>query len=177
MSNQPDLFLLRVDVVNAAKAFMAAPYTPILFAQLQHRVRTLAQAETSTTEAACTAPISVGTGEGLRAALERLRIDANRLCDRNRGGSYEADCRASIAFADAALADYKLPDACPTCGARWSCEHGEVEREAAPLSPAQDEVFACASCGSSWHIVGFSLCPNCGSGDISDALPPAQERL
>lgn len=40
----------------------------------------------------------------LRAALEALRIDANRLCDRNIGGTYEDDCRRSIARADAALA-------------------------------------------------------------------------
>jgi hypothetical protein len=37
-------------------------------------------------------------------ALEQLRIDANRLCDRNLGGTYEADCRRAIAKADAALA-------------------------------------------------------------------------
>jgi hypothetical protein len=39
----------------------------------------------------------------LREALRQLRIDANRLCDRQLGGSYEADCRRSIAAADAAL--------------------------------------------------------------------------
>jgi hypothetical protein len=40
----------------------------------------------------------------LREALERLRIDANRLCDRQLGGTYEDDCRRSIAVAVAALA-------------------------------------------------------------------------
>ena len=40
----------------------------------------------------------------LRAALEELRINANRLCDRDLGGTYEDDCRRSIAEADAALA-------------------------------------------------------------------------
>ena len=37
------------------------------------------------------------------AALRELRINANRLCDRNMGGSYEEDCRRSIANADAVL--------------------------------------------------------------------------
>lgn len=41
----------------------------------------------------------------LRAALQRLRIDANRLCDRQLGGTYEDDCRRSIAMADAVLKD------------------------------------------------------------------------
>jgi len=40
----------------------------------------------------------------LLEALEELRINANRLCDRNLGGTYEADCRRSIAKADAAIA-------------------------------------------------------------------------
>lgn len=42
-----------------------------------------------------------------RAALEALRAlvnDANRLCDRNQGGTYEEDCRRSIAAARAVLA-------------------------------------------------------------------------
>ena len=42
--------------------------------------------------------------KALREALRELRINANRLCDRNLGGTYEADCRRSIAKADAALA-------------------------------------------------------------------------
>ena len=42
--------------------------------------------------------------ETLRTALHDLRVDANRLCDRQLGGTYEADCRLSIARADAALA-------------------------------------------------------------------------
>jgi hypothetical protein len=37
-------------------------------------------------------------------ALKQLRIDANRLCDRQLGGSYEADCRLSIKQADDAIA-------------------------------------------------------------------------
>jgi hypothetical protein len=50
--------------------------------------------------------------EALREALRRLReadsalkalvIDARRLCDRNLGGTYEEDCRRSIARAEAA---------------------------------------------------------------------------
>lgn len=36
-------------------------------------------------------------------ALEQLRIDANRLCDRQLGGTYEDDCRRSLRKADAAL--------------------------------------------------------------------------
>jgi hypothetical protein len=39
----------------------------------------------------------------LREALAQLRIDANRLCDRSLGGTYEDDCRRSIAAADAVL--------------------------------------------------------------------------
>jgi hypothetical protein len=39
----------------------------------------------------------------LLAALRALRIDAKRLCDRQLGGSYEADCRRAIAVADAAI--------------------------------------------------------------------------
>ena len=40
----------------------------------------------------------------LRRVLEELVIDANRLCDRNQGGTYEEDCRRSIAKARAVLA-------------------------------------------------------------------------
>lgn len=39
----------------------------------------------------------------LREALQALRIDANRLRDRQLGGTYEEDCRRSIAHADQAL--------------------------------------------------------------------------
>jgi hypothetical protein len=39
----------------------------------------------------------------LRALLEELVIDANRLCDRNLGGTYEEDCRRTIAKARALL--------------------------------------------------------------------------
>jgi predicted RNase H-like nuclease (RuvC/YqgF family) len=39
----------------------------------------------------------------LREALRSLRIDANRLCDRQLGGSYEDDCRLAIKAADAVL--------------------------------------------------------------------------
>jgi excisionase family DNA binding protein len=42
--------------------------------------------------------------DALRAALVELRINANRLCDRMLGGTYEDDCRRSIAKADEALA-------------------------------------------------------------------------
>lgn len=40
----------------------------------------------------------------LLAALKALVIDANRLCDRQQGGSYEDDCRSSLAIAKAAIA-------------------------------------------------------------------------
>ena len=36
-------------------------------------------------------------------ALTLLRIDANRLCDRMLGGSYEYDCRLAIRRADEVL--------------------------------------------------------------------------
>lgn len=38
-------------------------------------------------------------------ALRTLRIDANRLCDRQLGGTYEEDCRRAIAAADAVLSE------------------------------------------------------------------------
>lgn len=38
--------------------------------------------------------------EELRAMLRELVIDANRLCDRNLGGTYEEDCRRSLKKAD-----------------------------------------------------------------------------
>lgn len=44
----------------------------------------------------------------LHAALRELGIDANRLCDRNLGGTYEADCRRSIAKADVAMEAARL---------------------------------------------------------------------
>jgi hypothetical protein len=37
------------------------------------------------------------------AALEELRLNANRLCDRQLGGTYEDDCRRSLQRADEAL--------------------------------------------------------------------------
>ncbi len=40
----------------------------------------------------------------LETVVDLLCIDANRLCDRQLGGTYEEDCRRSIAKADAALA-------------------------------------------------------------------------
>ncbi len=39
----------------------------------------------------------------LLASTKELRINANRLCDRQLGGSYEDDCRRSIARVDAAI--------------------------------------------------------------------------
>lgn len=44
-----------------------------------------------------------------RHALRELRISSNRLCDRQEGGTYEDDCRRSIAEADAVL--LRLADA------------------------------------------------------------------
>jgi len=38
------------------------------------------------------------------AALRELLVNANRLCDRQLGGTYEDDCRRSLAKAEAALA-------------------------------------------------------------------------
>lgn len=43
--------------------------------------------------------------ERLEAAIGLLILDANRLCDRNLGGTYEDDCRRAIAKARAALAE------------------------------------------------------------------------
>jgi hypothetical protein len=44
-------------------------------------------------------------------ALNELRVNANRLCDRNQGGTYEEDCRRSLARADAAIAEVGELDA------------------------------------------------------------------
>lgn len=45
--------------------------------------------------------------EALRQALSQLRIDANRLCDRNLGGTYEEDCRRSLDSAKRVLAAFR----------------------------------------------------------------------
>lgn len=42
-------------------------------------------------------------------ALNGLRRDANRLCDRQLGGSYEQDCRLAIKVADEALGAARVP--------------------------------------------------------------------
>jgi hypothetical protein len=46
----------------------------------------------------------IAAAPDLLAALRELRINANRLCDRQLGGTYEEDCRRSLAVADAAIA-------------------------------------------------------------------------
>lgn len=45
----------------------------------------------------------IAAAPDLLDALKTLRIDANRLCDRNLGGTYEDDCRRAIAEADSAI--------------------------------------------------------------------------
>lgn len=75
--------------VTEGKARSEGDGEPFVDYLTRRRERTDLQATTST----------------LRTALEQLRIDANRLCDRMLGGTYEDDCRRSIAAADAALAD------------------------------------------------------------------------
>ncbi len=45
----------------------------------------------------------IAAAPDLLVALQALRIDANRLCDRQLGGSYEDDCRLAIKNADAAI--------------------------------------------------------------------------
>ena len=46
----------------------------------------------------------IAAAPDLLGALKTLRIDANRLCDRCLGGTYEDDCRTAIEIADAAIA-------------------------------------------------------------------------
>ena len=59
----------------------------------------------------------------LAEAMEQLIIDANRLCDRNLGGTYEEDCRRSITVARRALAAAQgTPHRCSGCGHRWEGE-------------------------------------------------------
>lgn len=41
----------------------------------------------------------------LLEALKVLRMDANRLCDRQIGGTYEEDCRRALAQADEAISE------------------------------------------------------------------------
>lgn len=48
-----------------------------------------------------------GLNADLIAVLQALTIDSNRLCDRQLGGTYEEDCRQSIANARAVLARAK----------------------------------------------------------------------
>jgi hypothetical protein len=50
---------------------------------------------------------SEASKKALWEALLTLRIDCNRLCDRNLGGTYEDDARKSIREADAVLAREK----------------------------------------------------------------------
>lgn len=53
-------------------------------------------------------PRTAGERERLiEEALRSLIIDANRLCDRNQGGTYEEDCRRALAVARSAIAQPK----------------------------------------------------------------------
>ena len=45
----------------------------------------------------------IAVAPAMLAALKVLRNDANRLCDRNLGGTYEADCRRAVAAAAAVI--------------------------------------------------------------------------
>lgn len=47
--------------------------------------------------------VAIAAVPKLLAALKLLRIDANRLADRNQGGTYEADVRRAIKVADEAI--------------------------------------------------------------------------
>ena len=49
----------------------------------------------------------IAAADEMYEALKELRIDANRLCDRCLGGTYEDDCRRSIDKADDAIAKAK----------------------------------------------------------------------
>jgi len=72
----------------------------------------------------------------LGAALRQLRIDANRLCDRMLGGSYEQDCRLAIKVADAALALPTVPATFDglnqTFQPKRSCEGAALVKGACP---------------------------------------------
>jgi len=60
-------------------------------------------------------------------AIKALIIDANRLCDRQLGGTYEDDCRRSIAKAKEALALLAVPPE----GERPQYSREEFERDRA----------------------------------------------
>lgn len=45
----------------------------------------------------------IAAAPDLLEALRELRINANRLCDRQLGGTYEDDCRRSLKAAEAAI--------------------------------------------------------------------------
>jgi hypothetical protein len=47
----------------------------------------------------------IAAAPDLLMALKELRTNANRLCDRYLGGTYEDDCRRSIEVADKAIAE------------------------------------------------------------------------
>ncbi len=105
-----------------------------------------------------TAATDCGTCRELRAALMALRVDANRLCDRMLGGTYEEDCRRTIAVVDAVIAKTRerspvtVPSRTPTrprkclnghvwsssdCTFKdgewdWRCDCGELERDFPP---------------------------------------------
>lgn len=55
----------------------------------------------------CQIPECAADRNTLSAALDGLIINANRLCDRVLGGTYEEDCRRSISKARAALAAFR----------------------------------------------------------------------
>lgn len=92
----------------------------------------------------------------LLTALKELRQDANRLCDRGLGGTYEEDCRRSIAKVDAALlriaASPQGPSNCictptelkmfgtpdPCCPAST---HGSQEPEGTKMDKAQTGIY------------------------------------
>lgn len=70
------------------------------------RDRALEQMDTETARANGLTDVNQQLGAKLRVtveALSELRINANRLCDRQLGGTYETDCRRSLKKAEDAL--------------------------------------------------------------------------
>ncbi len=107
----------------------------------------------------------------LRDALSQLRIDANRLCDRQLGGSYEDDCRRSLKQAEDALRATKPTPAEPVIVAG-----GVSPLRAIYETPAFKAAWAkeqqantasaeiCASCGGpANHREGYSMCKRRGN--------------
>jgi hypothetical protein len=88
-----------------------------------------------------------------RAALADLIQNANRLCDRNQGGTYEEDCRRSIARARAVLdaSEERICGWTPDNDADWETESWKTgcgqEFVLSEGTPTTVDMRFCTYCG------------------------------